>query len=43
LNDLPKPKDFKDIENSVGETPTIEEFTPYPIAGQTESEPSDNQ
>jgi segregation and condensation protein B len=25
LQDLPKPKDFKEIENTVGETPTLEE------------------
>ncbi len=30
LADLPKPKDFKELENSVGETPSIEEFTPAP-------------
>lgn len=28
LNDLPKPKDFKDEENSVGEVPGLEEFVP---------------
>ena len=28
LSDLPKPKDFKELENSVGETPSMEEFTP---------------
>jgi segregation and condensation protein B len=28
LTDLPKPKDFKDEENSVGELPGLEEFTP---------------
>lgn len=28
LGDLPKPKDFKDVENTVGEVPNIEEFTP---------------
>ena len=25
LNDLPKPKDFKEIENTIGETPAAEE------------------
>ena len=25
LNDLPKPKDFKEVENSIGEVPSIEE------------------
>lgn len=30
LTDLPKPKDFKDEENSVGEVPGLEEFTPAP-------------
>ncbi|MCB0528573.1 MAG: SMC-Scp complex subunit ScpB [Saprospiraceae bacterium] len=30
LADLPKPKDFKEIENTVGEAPNIEEFTPAP-------------
>lgn len=25
LQDLPKPKDFKEVENTVGETPTLEE------------------
>ena len=28
LSDLPKPRDFKELENSVGDTPSIEEFTP---------------
>lgn len=28
LGDLPKPKDFKDVENSVGEVPSLEETTP---------------
>ncbi len=28
LADLPKPKDFKEIENAVGEAPTLEEFVP---------------
>ncbi len=28
LTDLPKPKDFKEMENTVGEAPSIEEFTP---------------
>jgi len=43
LNDLPKPKDFKDIENSVGETPTLEEFTPNTTAEQAASAAPDNQ
>lgn len=30
LADLPKPKDFKELDNSVGEVPGIEEFTPAP-------------
>lgn len=28
LNDLPKPKDFKEVENSVGEIPAAEETAP---------------
>jgi segregation and condensation protein B len=28
LGDLPKPKDFKEVENSVGEVPSLEESTP---------------
>ena len=32
LNDLPKPRDFKEVENSVGEVPGIEEFTPADFA-----------
>ena len=28
LADLPKPKDFKEVENAVGDTPTLEEFMP---------------
>ena len=28
LSDLPKPKDFKELENTIGEAPSIEEFTP---------------
>lgn len=28
LTDLPKPKDFKEVENSIGETPSLEEFVP---------------
>lgn len=28
LADLPKTKDFKEIENSVGDTPNLEEYTP---------------
>lgn len=28
LTDLPKPKDFKDEENSIGETPALEEIAP---------------
>ncbi len=30
LGDLPKPKDFKEVENSVGEVPSEEEFSPDP-------------
>jgi segregation and condensation protein B len=30
LNDLPKPKDFKEVENSVGELPAAEETVPSP-------------
>lgn len=32
LNDLPKPRDFKEVENSIGEVPGIEEFTPADFA-----------
>ncbi len=28
LHDLPKPKDFKEVENVVGEMPALEEFVP---------------
>ncbi len=28
LADLPKPKDFKEVENIVGDTPALEEFVP---------------
>ena len=28
LTDLPKPKDFKELENAVGEMPSLEEYTP---------------
>ena len=28
LADLPKPKDFKEVENAVGDTPALEEFMP---------------
>jgi len=28
LADLPKPKDFKEVENAVGEAPALEEFVP---------------
>jgi segregation and condensation protein B len=34
LADLPKPKDFKDPENSVGEIPTLEEYTPSNAASK---------
>jgi segregation and condensation protein B len=34
LADLPKPKDFKDPENSVGEIPTLEEYTPSTAASK---------
>lgn len=30
LGDLPKPKDFKEVENTVGEVPSLEETTPVP-------------
>lgn len=30
LSDLPKPKDFRELENTIGEAPSIEEFTPAP-------------
>jgi len=30
LSDLPKPKDFKELENTIGEAPSIEEFAPAP-------------
>jgi len=30
LSDLPKPKDFKELENTIGEAPSIEEFAPVP-------------
>jgi segregation and condensation protein B len=42
LADLPKPKDFKDPENSVGEIPTLEEYTPSNAASK-EAEHPDNQ
>jgi segregation and condensation protein B len=38
LTDLPKPKDFKEIENSVGEVPSIEEFTPKDLSTESETE-----
>ena len=42
LTDLPKPKDFKDPENSIGEVPALEEFTPSKPA-QNADEHLDNQ
>lgn len=38
LTDLPKPKDFKELENAVGEMPSLEEYTPVetPAAPPTE-------
>lgn len=43
LTDLPKPKDFKDVENSVGEVPSLEEFvapdSPPESAAESVSEP----
>jgi len=43
LNDLPKPKDFKEVENSVGEVPSLEEYTPsesapYPSEGSSDTQ-----
>ena len=43
LTDLPKPKDFKDIENSVGETPAMEENTPTESLTQLDTGQPDNQ
>jgi hypothetical protein len=31
LHDLPKPKDFKEVENIVGEAPALEEFVPASV------------
>lgn len=31
LHDLPKPKDFKEVEHSIGEAPSLEEFVPEPV------------
>ncbi len=31
LHDLPKPKDFKEVEHSVGEAPALEEFVPESV------------
>jgi len=44
LNDLPKPRDFKEVENSVGDVPSIEEFTPadFPASPATHTEESQN-
>jgi segregation and condensation protein B len=28
MNDLPKPKDFKEIENTIGDAPSLEEYLP---------------
>jgi len=44
LNDLPKPRDFKEVENSVGDVPSIEEFTPadFPAPPTTHTEESQN-
>ena len=44
LNDLPKPRDFKEVENSVGEMPGIEEFTPadFPAPPAAHTEESQN-
>lgn len=44
LNDLPKPRDFKEVENSVGDVPSIEEFTPadFPAPPATHTEESQN-
>ncbi len=43
LNDLPKPKDFKEVENSIGEVPSLEEFTPSESAPHAAEGSSDNQ
>jgi len=32
LTDLPKPKDFKEVENSIGEVPEAEEISQQPPA-----------
>jgi segregation and condensation protein B len=37
LTDLPKPKDFKDDENSVGEVPSAEEFVSQAMPSAAES------
>jgi segregation and condensation protein B len=43
LTDLPKPKDFKEVENSVGEVPALEEFTPSePAPSQEEASQPEN-
>ncbi|MBL7775469.1 MAG: SMC-Scp complex subunit ScpB, partial [Saprospiraceae bacterium] len=36
LADLPKPKDFKEVENSIGEAPAVEESMPG--AAETEQD-----
>jgi segregation and condensation protein B len=28
MNDLPKPKDFKEVENTIGNAPSLEEYLP---------------
>ncbi len=43
LTDLPKPKDFKEIENSVGEVPSLEEFSPSESAPHAAEGSSDTQ
>lgn len=43
LNDLPKPRDFKEVENSVGEMPGIEEFTPADFAAPPAAQAEESQ
>jgi segregation and condensation protein B len=43
LTDLPKPKDFKEIENSVGEVPALDELSPAETQPNIEEAPLDNQ
>lgn len=41
LTDLPKPKDFKEIENSIGEVPALEESSPAAPPAQPAAEQPD--